>query len=158
MCRICGLNPVAKRNAKKCAACLAETCPTCGRVGGKHRHPHRVPRVRRDEVEVADIEALFWSTFPIAWRKAARIVGRDEGFDVAQSAITKVFELRPYLRLRGLAAYYVRTSWSLAVGRARRRGREVPMDEEMLTVAHVEEHERERGRRAFSGRRDEGRA
>ena len=73
------------------------------------------------------------------------MVGRDEGFDIAQIAIGRVWELRPYLRLRGLDAYYIRTCWSLAVGRYRRRWREVPMDEEGLEVANIQAHEREHG-------------
>ena len=92
-------------------------------------------------------EAMIWKSYGIGWKKAAKIVGRDEGFDIAQTAIGKVWALRPYLHRRGLDAYFIRTCWSLAVGRYRRRWREIPMDEEGLEVANIQAHEREHGHR-----------
>ncbi len=91
-------------------------------------------------------ERMVWASYGVGWRKAARIVGRHEGFDIAQDAITKVWELRPYLRVRELGGFYVKVCWSLAIGHLRRRWREVPADGVMLERAQVRSRQIERGR------------
>ena len=119
--------PVHRRGAHECRRCLAERCPICRKVGGSHQHPGRglrAPRVRRNEVTAEDFERMVWASYGVGWRTASRIVGKHEGFDIAQDAITKVWALRSYLRVRELGGYYVKTCWSLAIGRARRRWRE----------------------------------
>ena len=145
-CRTCALAPVHRRGAHECRRCLAERCPICRKVGGSRRHPGRglrAPRVRRNEVTAEDFERMVWASYGVGWRTASRIVGKHEGFDIAQDAITKVWALRSYLRVRELGGYYVKTCWSLAIGRARRRWRESAVDGRMLERAQVRVAQRE---------------
>lgn len=85
-----------------------------------------------------DVESTIWSSGAFAYRKARRLVAPVDAEDVVGDAIKRLIELAPYLRRDGLAGYFIKTAWSLAITRLRRRRAQgIPMSPEDLVRAEV---------------------